>query len=163
MATNAVLFADVDGVLNSFESQSWGTAPRALLLPECVKHFNSIIEATEAKIVLSSSWRYYILSGHMTVRGFEYLLRSHGVRGELIGHTCADDEADERGEQIRLWKRTNLGTLHPYVVIDDFDDGISSRGLNFVQTNGAIGLTEADARRAIELIERQKMPRFNDA
>lgn len=152
-----VIFLDVDGVLNSFESQSRGTAPRALLLPDCVKHFNSIIEATEAQIVLSSAWKYYILCGHMTLHGFERLLRSHGVRGDLIGHTCADDEADERGEQIRLWKKANLSPWHPYVVIDDFDDDISSRGLNFVQTNGAVGLTEADARRAIELIELQKM------
>jgi hypothetical protein len=157
MTASPILFADVDGVLNSFESQTWGTAPRALLLPECVKHFNSIIEATEAKIVLSSSWRYYILQDNMTLLGFEHLLRSHGVRGSLIGCTCHDDEADERGEQIRLWKKANLEPFQPYVVIDDFDDGISSRGLRFVQTNGAVGLTEADARRAIGLIERQKI------
>jgi hypothetical protein len=55
-----VCFLDVDGVLNSFAAYGCGDEPRALLLPECVRHFNRIIEQTEAKIVLSS-WRHYVL------------------------------------------------------------------------------------------------------
>lgn len=146
-----VCFLDVDGVLNVFGAYDWGTGPRALLMPECVANFNRIIEETAAEIVLSSSWRHYVLGGHMTVLGFEHLLRSHGVRGKLIATTCHDDEADERGEQIRLWRRKHAPGCH-YVVLDDIDDGISARGLNFVQTNGAKGLTAQDAERAIEML-----------
>lgn len=155
MSETAILFADVDGVLNSFAAYGWGDAPRALLLPECIIHFNRIIEETEATIVLSSSWRHYVLGGSMTLLGFEHLLRSHGVRGSLVDTTCHDDEADERGEQIRLWRRKNKHAGR-YVVLDDVDDGISERGLNFVQTNGSLGLTAEDAERAIAYLNGNK-------
>lgn len=144
-------FLDVDGVLNSFAAYGWGDAPRALIEPQCVRAFNRIIEETAAKIVLSSSWRHYVLGGAMTLLGFEHLLRSHGVRGSLVATTCHDEEADERGEQIRLWRRQNAPGCR-YVVLDDFDDGISERGLNFVRVNGSVGLTEGDAERAIEML-----------
>lgn len=150
-AETAVAFLDLDGVLNSFSSYDWSEGPEALLLPRCVANFNKIIEATAASIVLSSSWRHYILGGHMTVRGFEHLLRSHGVRGSMIGHTCHDSDADTRGQQIRLWRRQNVHR-GPYVVLDDLDDGISDCGLNFVRVNGTIGLSADDADRAIQYL-----------
>lgn len=147
----AIIFLDIDGVLNSFKSFDWGTAPLALLLPECVARFNRIIESTEAQIVLSSSWRHYVLGGSMTLLGLERLLRSHGVRGNLIDTTCDDEEADERGEQIRLWRRAHKHRGR-YVVLDDLDDGISERGLNAVFTNGSVGLTDADVSKALEFL-----------
>lgn len=148
-----ILFIDIDGVLNRWESYSWRDGPRALIERDCVWNLNRIIEQTEAKLVLSSSWRQFVLGGSMTVHGFEYLLRTHGMRGELIDTTCGDDEADERGEQIRRWLRQNRKIPYEYVVIDDVDDGISSRGLVFVQTNGSKGLTEADAERVVHILK----------
>lgn len=148
---DAIIFLDVDGVLNHFGVYDWAEHPRATIYPHCVAHLNTIIEVSSAKLVLSSSWRHIVLGGDMSIKGFEYMLRSHGMRGSLIDTTCHDDEADERGEQIRLWRRKNAPGCR-YVVLDDDDDGISSRGLNFVRTKGNIGLTEANAEQALEFL-----------
>ena len=43
------------------------------------------------------------------------------------------------------------GPIESYVVIDDEDDGISSRH-PFVKTDGCIGLTEENARQAIAIL-----------
>jgi len=148
---DAIVFLDIDGVLNHFGTYDWSEHPRALIYPHCVAHLNTIIEVSSAKLVLSSSWRYMVLGGDMTIKGFEHMLRTHGMRGSIIATTCHDEEADERGEQIRMWRRANAPGCR-YVVLDDMDDGISERGLNFVQTNGAHGLTEANAERALSFL-----------
>ncbi len=61
---------------------------------------------------------------------------------------------NERGEQIAKWL-ANYGPKSRYVVIDDMDLGITAAGHPFVQTDGRLGLSLSDARRAIELIEKQ--------
>src|SRR5262245_22677615 len=52
-----VLFLDVDGVLNheaAFTTMKLGPAP---IDPACVAQLDRVVEATGAKIVLSSAWR----------------------------------------------------------------------------------------------------------
>lgn len=82
-----VIFLDIDGVLNDhtqMENHYCGTKY------ECVQQFNRILDAVpEAKIVISSAWRYMILRGDVTLKGFEMLLLTHGVKchERVIGHT----------------------------------------------------------------------------
>ena len=59
------IFLDFDGVLNTMEYQTalqWKGEPRkdeygSLFDPEAVENLNLIIQNTNAKIVISSSWR----------------------------------------------------------------------------------------------------------
>lgn len=64
---------------------------------------------------------------------------------------------NERGEQIRDWLRNfwtylDYGQKARYVVIDDLDLGIREAGHPFVQTNGGMGLTDADANLVTDLL-----------
>lgn len=155
-ATMKVIFLDIDGVLNCHQSYNWDWNTIATINPVCVRTFNSIVCYTGAKIVISSAWRYMILNGHMDVRGFEYLLRSHGVRGEVIGHTASDEDIDERADQIGDWmekRRHALGhdDIERYVVIDD----TLSSGMDrhpFVHTDGNKGIQIEDAKKAVDLL-----------
>jgi hypothetical protein len=52
-----VLFLDIDGVLNSIPFLRQIGPFGVGIDPECMKHLKSIIKATGAKIVLTSSWR----------------------------------------------------------------------------------------------------------
>lgn len=164
--SHPLIFLDVDGVLNAHEFD-----------PECgcgqihrekVDRLNRILRATGARVVLSSAWRYLIHRDEMNLMGMEWLLRSHGLlAGRLRGITRMDTKVarrdyngtpsswaitDERGEQIREWLAINTAVEPPYVVIDDLDLGISEAGHPFVQTDGAVGLTDADADAAIEML-----------
>lgn len=48
-----VLFLNIYGVLNSFNDNRGND-----FYPECVARINKITDMTEAKIVLSTSWRF---------------------------------------------------------------------------------------------------------
>lgn len=91
-------------------------------------------------IVLSSAWRYMILSGECTVLGFQSWLRVFGFTGYVVGHTASDEDIDTRGQQIADWVKVNVVTS--YVVVDDLDDDIAEiHGDRFIKTNSKVGLT----------------------
>lgn len=154
-----VVFLDIDGVLNAIDAYDWEFDTRALLSQRCISVFNGIIAYTGAKVVLSSAWRYYVHENHMTVRGFEKLLRSHGVRGELLSVTPADHEIDDRGDQISHWIETRGSVVTSYVVLDDVSDESMAKH-PFVHTNPKTGLTVADGRKAVALLG--ALPEYQD-
>lgn len=151
MSCKAIVFLDIDGVLNGHQFDE--VAQSCSIDRKCVENLNRILFSVECEIVVSSSWRYIVHGGAMTPIGFQYMLRTHGMRDStpVRDITATDEEIAIRGEQIRSWRRHHARGCH-YVVLDDMDLGISERGLNFVQTNGAIGLTEGDADRAISFL-----------
>ena len=141
-----LIFLDIDGVLNDhrFNEQSQS----GTMLPECVERLNRILTATDARIVLSSAWRYMLIGRAMSVTGFDYLLRTHGViANRLVGRTCADEEVKERGWQIHEWRKTN-NHRGRYVVIDDMDLHISPLH-PLILVDGSIGLEDSAVDAAI--------------
>lgn len=163
-----VLFLDVDGVLND---HTW--LPEVLcgqIHGDCVFELNRVLRATDARIVVSSAWRYLIYRGEMSLQGLEWLLRSHGVlagrlvgitrpdtmvRGPYSGKPCEWPLTDERGQQIADWlkgRRAEDVPVSRYAVVDDLDPGITACGHPLVRTDGRRGLTPADADRLVELL-----------
>lgn len=168
-----VLFLDIDGVLND---HSWDAAVMCgQIHPDKVDRLNRVLRATDARIVLSSAWRYIIHRGEMNLMGMEWLLRSHRVLADrLVGVTRPDTMeravyrgipgtwpvTDERGQQVSDWRRDNAHT-GPYAVVDDggFREGgewtclgIAAAGHPFVRTDGKVGLTDADAGELIRIL-----------
>lgn len=133
-----------------------GDLPAYSINPKCVDQLNYILMCTEANLVLSSSWRYLVISGAMTVKGFEILLRSHGVNAcnKLLGVTRPDkegNEPDERDRQILDWLKENREQeLISYAALDDLP--LPLLGRRHIQTDPYIGLTEEDANKAIEVL-----------
>lgn len=160
-----LIFLDIDGVLNGHEKLASGYCG---IRPDCAARLNRLLETVpDAMLVISSAWRYMILRGDMTLKGFEYLLLVHGVQahGRVLGHTEADDElcnepnhfdADAwkaiglrmRAEQIRKYI-AHAGATR-FVVLDDLPLEVES----LVQTDGAIGLTDEDVECAILVLTR---------
>lgn len=146
-----VLFLDIDGVLNGHEYVKKANSNG--IKPSCVAVLNDVIEATDCNIVISSAWRYMVLMGEMTLKAFEYLLRSHGVYAEnrIIGTTDQDGESLqllERYKQIKKYVE-DYGLVN-YAVVDDLD--ISYPGFPFHQTNGFAGLEHSDGVALIKLL-----------
>lgn len=166
--TRAIVFLDMDGVMND-ESRH----PRTRYCrtdPACVDRLDRILVETDARIVLTSAWRYLVHGGSMTLLGLANLLYTHWIDGDrLIGVTRRDTMVetpsgpfpvkDERGRQIADWRREHEHT-GPYVVLDNGDGkggdiGITAAGHPFVWTEGWRGLTDGDADRAISILKGQ--------
>jgi hypothetical protein len=159
-----LLFLDLDGVLNGHEKHP--DSHYCGMRPDLVQRLNRVLYAVpDAKIVISSAWRYMILEGAMTLKGFQYLISIHGVAAwdRLHGHTAADVPPDEqpshgdvetwaanglrwRNEQIAAYVAEHKPTR--WAVVDDLPLSVP----NFVQTDGTIGLTDADADRLIAIL-----------
>lgn len=145
-----LIFLDVDGVLNS---NAWydGYLPRGFpvprppLDPAAVGRLDRIVRATNAYIVLSTSWR-----GHPELPGW---LLSHGCRGTVVGQTPVLP-GRPRGDEIAAWlnRKAKQGiAVAAFCILDDGDDmGDLSPWL--IQTTQDYGLQDDDVERAITLL-----------
>lgn len=154
-----VIFLDFDGVLCNVESISAGYKARTA--PEqdpygphdaCVAALNRIIKETGAMIVVSSTWRKQ-KDAHSAMA---QLLRRWGVIGTVISVTPqphGDEYAyQRRGCEIQLWiDRCGRHPVTSFVVLDD-DADMAHLSHRLVQTRMPEGLTEADADRAIAIL-----------
>jgi hypothetical protein len=146
-----ILFLDMDGVLNDHSHNL--SNHYCGIKSECVENLNLILKTIpNLYLVISSAWRYIVLKGAMTVKGFEYLLLVSGVdcKDKVIGITSSDEEINSRGGQIRVWLNENKHRVSRYVILDDMKFNFNELKLTFHQTNGMVGLTKKDAELVIK-------------
>lgn len=150
--SRAVVFLDIDGVLNSrdwfagltrrVESVGvWDGAWADQLDPACVDRLSRIVESTGADVVVSSSWREVMPLSQLAVH-----LRARGFIGDVID--CTPITGD-RCEEIRAWLAANPD-VDRYVILDD--DPRAGGPDHHVKTEWATGLTDNDALHATFVI-----------
>lgn len=183
-----IIFLDIDGVLNSqdwyiyrrdnVEMDSINTQyPFYEFDPRSVERLNRIITETEAKIVVSSSWR----SGE-TVESLQKLFNLVGIKGDVIGLTphlwCQKPYEDmdgykvPRGCEIDWWldnqgdfqrinwseeKQTeyiNKAKVKNYIILDDDSDMLYGQKEHFIRTSHDHGLTDNLADNAILILNK---------
>jgi hypothetical protein len=146
-----IIFLDIDGVLNNLESLR---LPRTKLKssthsysaahPSCIEALNRIITETQARIVVSSTWRGIGLGVLFEI------FHEWGIKAMTVGYTPLWPIGSERGDEIAEWL-----SQHPevtsFVILDDGDDMGQLRH-RLVQTDFEVGLTNADADRAIAIL-----------
>lgn len=145
-----VIFLDIDGVLVTAKTLSERSGRNAVADIDCVIQLNRITEATEAKLVLSSSWRF---SGLEEMR---LILKHWGVKAELIDmtpdHTKKEGSlyiAEPRELEIQAWLAENA--VRNFIIIDDIDNmGILNSSL--VKTEYETGITQDRANYAINIL-----------
>lgn len=150
---STIIFLDFDGVLNTEQYQArlavdgkpskdaWGP----LFDPHAVGNLRKIIESTGAAIVISSSWRYIHRLGSLRM-----MWEVRELPGKIIDMLPCGAAYISRGEDIECWLN---GHGHPdYVIIDDLDDFYPSQHDRYVETNPIVGISVADAARAIKLL-----------
>lgn len=157
-----ILFLDIDGVLNSTrfmveraKAGTWdGADPKDwtnMLDPAAVAILNRVIEMTDCKIVISSSWRV----AHPFDR-VGLFMRKAGFVGEVIGQTVqyvriADGVYGGRSAEIALWLRDHPEVTNFAIVDDGSDAGVGMES-HFVDTYLPVGLTNEDADRLIKIL-----------
>ena len=146
-----LIFLDIDGCLNGHEFIAGSLSN--MIRPDCVARLNRILEATDAKLVISSAWRYMIHGGAMTLNGFEYMLRTHGLpANSVVGYTATDETIPLRGDQIRRWITLEGAGVTKWIVLDDLTEGMANVKHRQIVTDGQTGLTDDDVNRAIEML-----------
>lgn len=113
-----VIFLDIDGVLNFAKTEARAPGGFIGIAEPSVKKLRSIVDATGAKLVLTSTWKseWSINQEECTPDGI-YLdkkLRRHGMH--ILDKTM--DHIDNRGEGIHNWlsRHTHVDT---WIVLDD--------------------------------------------
>lgn len=163
----AVLFLDVDGVLNSQESRALDQThmPSA----DALANLDYIAHTTgPLRVVLSSTWR---LDAELRQRLSEAL---RGIGIELAGDT-PDHAATSSGDRVdeiisSLWQTCSSGNdILPWLAIDDMNLLCMNPKLHpdvFVRTDDKVGLTRAKAEEAVEKLTQQRQalnePRWCD-
>jgi hypothetical protein len=148
-----LLFLDFDGVITTLESK-WE------ICPEKIKLLNKIVEQTDCRIVVSSTWRL-----NKTVEELQELLDGKGFTGRVIGKTPSlpyikfEDSPIQfcRGEEIKyfLQKMTERGNIKSYCIVDDDQDFLYTQRNNFVNTDSFKGISEQDIEKVINILNRE--------
>lgn len=117
-----IIFLDVDGVLNS-----WGTEERApsgcvFVDTYLVRNLARVLEETDAKVVLSSTWRYEWGNIDQTCSADFLALRDEcRINGiEFFDKTPAIGNGADRDAEIKAWLAANSHLeIEKYIAIDD--------------------------------------------
>lgn len=153
-----IIFLDVDGVLNNqimYENRDDIIGTRGgKVSQKCIARLNMLTEATNAKIVLSSTWR--------ADEGVEEYLTEAGIKGEIIGKTpILRDRFSLRGNEIHAWIVENEQLIgkpyheyHSFVILDDDSDMLLWHKENFFWCDPYAGLTPNLVYKATRLLNR---------
>lgn len=155
---NKLIFLDIDGVLNTANYQTWrqllgkdiSDLHGHLFSPSAVRNLQRLIKWTNAKIILSSSWR---LDGLDVMRR---MWKERKMPGEIYDITPYVNARDypkfTRGIEINTWLEKNGYLGCPYVILDDIDDFLPEQYNNVVLTNYKRGLTLFVLLRAMRIL-----------
>ena len=151
-----IIFLDFDGVITTYQSK-WK------IDMDKVKIINDICDKTNAKIVVSSSWR---IGYRGIVHTFQEYLKQYFVKNEYVGlfkfNKFIDnivgmtDSGSSRGNEIKFYMNEHPD-IENYVIIDDDSDMCDYQLFNFVQTDTYEGITERDAKLCVDILNGVKI------
>jgi hypothetical protein len=122
-----IIFSDIDGVLNCSRTANPRKFPY-VAEPELVARFHTVLERTEAQIVLTSTWRYDP-AGLFSAKHW----------GIPFIDITPDLPKKPRRDEILAWLRGHPDVTR-FAVLDDEDDELD--GLPLFQPSAVTGLTE---------------------
>lgn len=160
-----IIFLDIDGVLNSWASSYKITTEKLQLL-------NDLIKQTDAKIVISSSWRI----GSSNVKEFlknkfkkdDFRLDNFkdATNRECIQNIFYNDNiidltdtfGPSRGDEIQRWLDNHSDDVDLYVILDDSSDMLDGQLEHLVQTDTYYGITDREVHLASLILCNQFVP-----
>lgn len=154
-----ILFLDFDGVMVTDRYQAQLTATNSPLRddygakfdPVCVENLRHIIDATDAGIVVTSTWKM-----DMGLEGIQQMWDARNLPGKVIGVT-PDIDPIHRGDEVQAWLDANPGAVR-YAIIDDtpFLNFFNEEQLpHLFRVDERTGLDEKTVTKVIELLKSQ--------
>ena len=151
-----VIFLDIDGVVNCWDTKE--RAPSRVIGVEqrLIAHIKEIVDATGAKIVLSSTWRKDWAFDLLDGKDWIYLRDEFAKQGlHFLDYTPSRRDS-HRGEEIKEWLESTDYDVESYVVIDDemYDIWELHEG-HLVQTSYDDGIKPEAVDKAIKILEKE--------
>jgi hypothetical protein len=157
-----VIFLDIDGVLRPATQSGFNK--------RCVGYINQMVAETGAKVVLSSTWRYYMDE-------VEKQFPENGIKFEIFDVTSTfsiskyDDNQSwipdymevPRGIEIQGWlKEFNSMDqyVESYVILDDGSDILLTQLPHYIQVDQVKGLTKQNLKDSIRVLNSFEIPIF---
>ena len=131
--------------LLQFQSSPWQDEYGAFFDPNAVKQLKRIIDATDADIVVESSWKYLGLDA------MKELWKVRNLPGTIIDITPSL-LGKNKGVEIASWLTEQANQNIRYAIIDDEYVILDSQLPHFILTNPYEGITEEQANRAISIL-----------
>ena len=160
LMVDKIVFLCIDGVLNSEEyfNKCFSSDNVCDLDPDAINRLIKFLDDTNAKIVISSSWRSLNVQSTILEFSTHELLKK--LIPYIIGVTPRFHKCRKRGNEIANWinmlsidynmlvkrgfilENIKISKNYRYVIVGD--DGTMLRGQNFVQTDFQTGLADED-------------------
>lgn len=140
-----ILFLDIDGVLNRTGFAPSTARLRHWIEPELASRLTTVLEALDARIVLSTSWR--IDSTLDELRGE---LHAAGLDAARVLDMTPELPDGERWPEIEAWMREHRIAPEAVVIVEDFYE-MGPLTARTVMTDPDRGLDEAAASAVLAL------------
>jgi hypothetical protein len=141
---NNIIFLDIDGVLNTYSLiREFGLD---YIDNGMVKILKYIVENTNARIVISSTWRLkhddlMMVKSNLFLENLSYIDRTPFLPN------------DERCDEIENWLYKNIDNYDNFIILDDDPDASGEKfDKHFFQTDPEVGLTYEIAKKAIDFL-----------
>jgi hypothetical protein len=153
-----IIFLDFDGVITTLKT-------RWKIDMDKIKIINDICDKTDAKIVVSSSWR---IGYRGVVSVFRLSLKNYFTKNQYLDHfkntfdkfidniVGMTDSGSCRGNEIKFYMNEHP-EVENYVIVDDDSDMCDYQLFNFVQTDTYEGITERDAKLCVDILNGVKV------
>ena len=159
-----IIFLDVDGVLNS---KFWDNDHQREISEgkyvdlAAVKLLGSLVNRTDAKIILHSGWRFWLDESMNPLKpAAEFFVNAMASEGISISGVTPDLTTEEirkakkfslvKADEILTWLKENPSDN--WVVLDDLDLNNSEIENHQVKTDPEVGLTDHDVEKAIKIL-----------
>lgn len=173
---NPIVFLDIDGVLHSFNyekflkrnNRDWYDKNGALFDPICIDALQYLIESTNAKLVIHSSWKdskacknpLFLIKDIWKARHLpsEILDVTPTLSPDQLFNLYGINATTQwKGYEIAYWLKQNP-QYKSYVIIDDQNTVCKNQKDFFVKVNGNKGLQIKDVKKAISKLKKQISP-----
>jgi hypothetical protein len=145
-----------DGVVNCYDTKERAPSKVVGVEQRLIALIKQIVDATGAKLVLSSTWRKDWAFDLLDGIDWRYL-RDEFAKQDLYFLDYTPSRRDShRGEEIKEWLESTGYDVESYVVIDDemFDIWDLHDG-HMVQTSAMTGIKPGAVKMAIEILSKQ--------
>ena len=148
-----ILFLDIDGVLNSWRYDQERISLQDNIDETRLPLLSRIVSSTNAKIVLTSSWRKHWERDSIKADSIgQHLNQLFGEYGLAIFDKTLESSDNNRTDEIRNWLANN--SVEQFVIIDDIAFGWDELESHLVRTNYRIGrgLHDSHVSQAISIL-----------
>ena len=152
-----IIFLDIDGVLNheKWYDKTVGNANigyQGDIDPVSISLINQIIEETDAKVIISSTWRFDFKNTctKLYIAGL--------IKGSIIDKTpnyqyTHINQYGVRGNEIK--GSIVINKIEQYVILDDDCDMLLEQKDNFIHIDSFVGVTEENVIEAIKILNKE--------